>query len=153
MCTDQPSEVSGLLGLSVRNREIEMKRLLAVWMILACAFAASGCSTMADASAAKGSGASRTYDKPYDVVWDAAIATIQSTSLTIESQNKASGQILAKGSVGLFTWGENVAVNVEDAGGRVKTRVEIINKRVATMNVTANDWESRLFQALDQRLK
>ena len=130
-----------------------MKRLLAVLMILASLSAASGCSTIADAKAAKGSGTVRVYDKPYDVVWDAVIATVKGTSLSIASESKTEGQILAQGSIGLFTWGENVAIYVEDVGGRVKTRVEIINKRVASMNITAYDWEGRLSQALDQRLK
>lgn len=130
-----------------------MKRLLAMLMILASVFASSGCSTMADTKAARGSGTVRVYDKPYDIVWDAVIATVKSTSLSIAAESKTEGQILAQGSIGLFTWGENVAIYVEDIGGRVRTRVEIINKRVATMNITSYDWEGRLFQALDQRLK
>lgn len=130
-----------------------MKRLLAVLVILASIFAAAGCSTIADAKAAKGSGTVRVYDKPYDVVWDAVIATVKETSLSIASENKAEGLILAQGSIGLFTWGENVAIYLEDVEGRVRTRVEVINKRVASMNITAYDWEGRLSQALDQRLK
>jgi hypothetical protein len=130
-----------------------LKRLLAVLAILTSLFAAAGCSTMADAKAAKGSGTVRLYDKPYDVVWDAVIATVKDTRLSIASESKTEGQILAEGSIGLFTWGENVAIYVEDVGGRVKTRVEIINKRVLRTNITAYDWEGRLSQALDQRLK
>ena len=130
-----------------------MKRLLAALLILVSTLIDSGCSTIADAKAAKGSGTVRVYDKPYDVVWDAVISTVKGTSLSIASENKSDGVILAQGSIGLFTWGENVAIYVEDAGGRVKTRVEIINKRVASMNITAYDWEGRLSQALDQRLK
>lgn len=130
-----------------------MRRLLAVLVILAAAIAVSGCATIADAKAAKGTGTVRTYDKPYDVVWDAVITSVKATSLSIASENKAEGLVLAQGSIGLFTWGENVAIYVEDMGGRVRTRVEIINKRVASMNITAYDWEGRLSQALDQRLK
>lgn len=129
-----------------------MRRLLIVLMTAMSIFAVAGCSTMADARAGKGSGTVRTYDKPYEVVWDAVIATVKETSLSIASESKSEGLVLAQGSIGLFTWGENVAIYVEDIGGRVRTRVEIINKRVATMNITAYDWESRLARSLDQRL-
>lgn len=129
-----------------------MRRLFVVLMIAASILAIAGCSTMADAKAGKGSGTVRTYDKPYDVVWDSVIAAIKETSLSIASESKSEGLVLAQGSIGLFTWGENVAIYVEDVGGRVRTRVEIINKRVGKMNVTAYDWESRLSRSLDQRL-
>jgi hypothetical protein len=133
--------------------EISMRRLLAVFVIMVSAIAVSGCSTIADAKAAKGSGTVRIYDKPYDVVWEAVVETLKGTSLSIASESKGEGVILAQGSIGLFTWGENVAIYVEDVGGRVRTRVEIINKRVASMNITAYDWEGRLSQALDARLR
>jgi hypothetical protein len=35
----------------------------------------------------------------------------------------------------------------------VSTRVEIVNKRVLATNITAPDWDVRLFKALDARLK
>jgi hypothetical protein len=37
--------------------------------------------------------------------------------------------------------------------GKVSTRVEIVNKRVLATNITAPDWDVRLFKALDARLK
>jgi len=114
--------------------------------------ATAGCSTLADAKAARGTGTLRIYDKPYDVVWDAVLASIKSTSLALVAENKSDGTILAQGAIGAFSWGENVAVYVEDAGGKVKTRVEIINKRALATNITAADWESRLSSAIDNRL-
>lgn len=114
--------------------------------------ATTGCSTLADAKAARGTGTLRIYDKPYDVVWDAVLASIKSTSLALVAENKSDGTILAQGAIGAFSWGENVAVYVEDAGGKVKTRVEIINKRALATNITAADWESRLSSAIDNRL-
>jgi hypothetical protein len=122
--------------------------------ICAVAFIATttGCSTLADAKAAKGTGTVRVYDKPYDVVWNAVIASVKSTSLALVSESKSDGSILAQGAVGAFSWGENVAIYVEDTGGKVKTRVEIINKRALATNITAADWESRLSSAIDQRV-
>lgn len=129
-----------------------MRRLLVGLIIATSALGFAGCSTIADAKAGKGSGTVRTYDKPYDVVWDAVVATVREAGLSIASETKSEGLVLAQGSIGLFTWGENVAVYVEDVGGRVRTRVEIINKRALATNITAFDWESRLSRSLDQRL-
>jgi hypothetical protein len=68
------------------------------------------------------------------------------------SNNEAEGSILVKGAVSTFSWGENVAVYVKDAGGKVETRVEVISKRAFALNVTASDWESRLFADIDKKL-
>jgi uncharacterized protein YceK len=130
-----------------------MFRFLTVVLTVVTLCFTSGCSTLADAQAAKGSGASRTYDKPYDTVWTAVIDTIKSSDLTLVSENKDKGTILAQGGISAFSWGENVAVYVEDVGGRAKTRVEVLNKRALATNITAKDWESRILEALDKRLK
>ena len=130
-----------------------MKHFFAALLATASLVSMSGCSTLADAKAAKGTGTVRVYDKPYDVVWDAAIASVKTSGLALVSDNKGDGTILAQGAMGAFSYGENVAVFVEDAGGKVKTRVEIVNKRALATNITAADWESRLSTAIDQRMK
>ena len=44
----------------------------------ACAWiATTGCTALADAKSAKGSGTVRTYGKPCGAVWDAAAATVK----------------------------------------------------------------------------
>ena len=129
-----------------------MKKILICIFVALTLLSNTGCTTIADAKAAKGTGTVRVYDKPYDVVWEAVIASIKSTSLALVSESKAEGSILAQGSVSAFSWGENVAVYVEDAGGKVKTRVEIINKRAMATNITAANWETRLSAAIDQRI-
>lgn len=129
-----------------------MKRFFAALSAVFFLATMSGCSTLADAKAAKGTGTVRVYDKPYDVVWDAVMASVKSTSLAVVTESKGDGTILAQGAVGAFSWGENVAIYVEDVGGKVKTKVEIINKRALATNITAADWEGRLTTAIDQRL-
>lgn len=74
-------------------------------------------------------------------------------TLALVADNKAEGTILAQGAMGPFSHGENVAIFVEDVGGKVKTRVEIVNKRVLATHITAADWESRLSSAIDQRIQ
>lgn len=130
-----------------------MKRFILAICAVALLATTTGCSTLADAKAAKGSGTVRVYEKPYDVVWDAVMASIKTSGLALVSDNKGEGTILAQGAMGAFSYGENVAVFVEDAGGKIKTRVEIVNKRALATNITAADWESRLSSAIDQRIK
>jgi hypothetical protein len=112
----------------------------------------SACSTLVDAQAAKGSGASKIYNKPYDEVWTAVIETIKASDLALITDNKEKGTILAQGAISAFSWGENVAVFVEDVGERASTRVEVANKRALATNITAKDWESRILDALDKKL-
>jgi hypothetical protein len=129
-----------------------MKRSIALLLVCFLAVLSSGCSTLADAQAARGTGSSKIYDKPYDVVWSAVIETVRSSGLALVSDNKERGSILAQGSISAFSWGENVAIYVEDVGGKVRTRVEVVNKRALATNITAADWESRILEALDKRL-
>ena len=130
-----------------------MSRFLAVVLISLTLGFTSGCSTLVDAQAAKGTGTSRIYDKPYDTVWSAVIETVKASDLALVAENKEKGTILAQGAISAFSWGENVAVFVEDAGGKARTRVEVLNKRALAANITAKGWETRIFEAHDRRLK
>jgi hypothetical protein len=94
----------------------------------------------------------RVYDT-YDVVWDAVLDTVKSSGFALVADNKEKGSILAQGAMSAFSYGENVAIFVEDAGGRTRTRVEVVNKRALATNITAADWEYRIIQALDKRLQ
>ncbi len=129
-----------------------MKRAIALLLVVFLAAFSSGCATLADAQASKGTGTSKVYDKPYDVVWNAVIETVRSSGLALVSDNKERGTILAQGAISAFSWGENVAIYVEDVGGKIRTRVEVVNKRALATNITAADWESRIIEALDKRL-
>jgi len=121
-------------------------------LLLAVLAACTGCTTsLVDARDAKGSGAAKIYGEPYDTVWKAVLKSVKSTHLELVLDNKEKGVILAQGKVGPFTHGENVAIFVDDAGGS-KTRVEVVNKRASAMNITARDWQGRIFEDLDKRL-
>jgi len=129
-----------------------MKRFLALIFVVLVAVLSSGCATLADAQASKGTGSSRVYDKPYDVVWNVVIEAVRSSGLALVSENRDRGTILAQGAISAFSWGENVAIYVEDAGGKIKTRVEVVNKRALATNITAADWETRILEDIDKRL-
>ena len=130
-----------------------MFRILSVAFAVVILSFTTACSTLADAQAGKGSGTTRIYDRPYDEVWVAVIDTIKSSDLALVSENKEKGIVLAQGAISAFSWGENVAVFVEDVGGKAKTRVEVLNKRALATNITAKDWETRILEVLDKRLK
>lgn len=129
-----------------------MKQLGIMTFIAFLAAFSSGCSTLADAQSSKGTGSSRVYEKPYDVVWDAVLETVRSSGLALVTENKVSGKILAQGAISAFSWGENVAIFVESIDGKIRTRVEVVNKRALATNITAADWEARILRSLDQRL-
>ena len=132
-----------------------LRKFLTTFAIAAGVFAAcagAGCTTsLADARDAKGSGTERIYDKPYDTVWNAVMKSIKSTRLELVLDNREKGIILGQGKVGPFTEGENVAIFVDHVDD-TRTRVEVVNKRASAMNITARDWEGRIFGDLDKRL-
>lgn len=130
----------------------DFARALAVAAGLLAACALAGCTTsLADARDAKGSGAERTYDQPFDTVWNAVMKSIKSTNLELVLDNKEKGIILGQGKVGPFTHGENVAIFVDHVGD-TRTRVEVVNKRASAMNITARDWQGKILEDLDRRL-
>ena len=46
-----------------------------------------------------------------------------------------------------------MAIFVDDVGGGKQTRVEVVSKRASAVNITARDWEGRIFDDLDKRLE
>jgi hypothetical protein len=130
-----------------------MLRLLTAILTVAVLLFASGCSTLGDAQAAKGTGASRTYSKSFEVVWSAMVDTVNISDLVLVAENKDKGTMLAQATVSAFSWGENVAIYVDGGTGKAGTRVEVITKAAVATNVTSIDWSARLLGALDRRLK
>jgi hypothetical protein len=108
--------------------------------------------TLASAKAGKGTGQSRTYDKPLDVVWEATVEVVKTSGLDLVSEDKGSGTILAQRGMSGFSYGENVAVFVAELDGKTSTRVEVVNKRNLWANFTAANWARRIFRHLDKKL-
>ena len=129
-----------------------MKRAFLIVFASLALCGATGCSTLADAKAAKGTGSARVYDKPYEIVWNATLQVVKASGLSLVNGDKVLGQILAQNGISAFSYGENVAIFVEEVNGNVQTRVEVVNKRAMSTNVFAADWESRILSALDKQL-
>jgi hypothetical protein len=127
-----------------------MTKIVALTFVFLAGALNSGCATLADAQADKGSGTSKVYDRPYDVVWNATLESVKSSSLKLASENKDKGIILAQHAVNLWSWGEEVAIFVTHDGAN--TRVEVVYKARLTSNITATNWDKVLLDAIDKRL-
>jgi hypothetical protein len=91
-----------------------MKRGVICLPVMAAIVALSGmgcsvpCSTLTDARAGKGTGCSRLYDRvSFETVWGSVRSALADVGLTIVSENREKGYILAYRDVTGFSWGEN----------------------------------------------
>ena len=112
----------------------------------------SGCTTLADARNARGSGPSRTYDADFETVWKAVPEVAGTIGLSVAGENKQERYILAQRGMTLLSYGENVAIFVEPVSAR-QTKVEVVSKRAMQTNIFAPDWAPELLEKLGQRLK
>lgn len=130
-----------------------LKRIVTVIAAFAAIAFMSGCSTLADARSAKGSGMSREYAAPVDQVWKALPAVLAELSLPMVGDNKQEGYILAQRGITAFSYGENVAIFVESVNGVTRTRVEVVSKKSMATNIFAPDWSKEILDKLDEKLK
>lgn len=113
----------------------------------------SGCSTLADARAEKGTGLSREYSAPIDVVWKTIPTVLAELSLPLVGENRQEGYILAQRGITPFSYGENVAIFVESVNGVTKTRVEVVSKKAMATNIFAPSWGKDILDKLGEKLK
>ena len=125
-----------------------MKKIISLLSVLLLV----GCSTLKDANDAKGSGVKKTYNKPYELVWNKTLEVVQESKLDLISKDKEAGSILAQKGISAFSYGENVAIFVEKKADST-TVVEVVSKRALAANITAKNWSSYLFEELDKKLK
>ena len=125
-----------------------------IFTLLACAFvlsATTGCATLADARAAKGTRMAKTFNADSETVWKTLPGVAASIGLSVVGENKAEGYMLAQRGITLVSYGENVAIFVEPFG-RGQTRVEVVSKRAMATNIFAPDWAPELLQKLETAL-
>jgi hypothetical protein len=130
-----------------------LKNVFTIFTVAAAIAFTSGCSTLADARSAKGSGLSREYSAPIDVVWKALPPILAELSLPLVSENKQEGYMLAQRGITAFSYGENVAIFVETVNGITKTRVEIVSKKSMATNIFAPDWSKEILDKLSEKVK
>ena len=124
-----------------------MNRIKFVTAILACAIL-SGCTTLADARLAKGTGTKQTYDSSYNDTWDAVICSLNGRGLSIADENKPKGYILAQRGITAFSYGENIAVFLRKQA-KERTEVEVVSKKAMETNIFAPDWSQDILSGVD----
>lgn len=112
----------------------------------------SGCSTLSSVKNAQGSGLTRVYNKDFNTVWNATSEVVRMSGLSVVSDDKATGEILAEKGMSAFSYGENVAVFVKEIDKLPQTQVEVVSKRVLATNVLATDWDDLILKHLDTKL-
>lgn len=132
---------------------IMIHRICALIMVVVpLLFLCAGCGTVAGAQRARGTGTRRTYEAPPDKVWNAIPAALTQLGLSVASNNRADGCILATGGVSGWSWGEKIAVFVYEISPS-RTQVEVVSKRALATNVTARNWEDPVLNKIEDVLR
>ncbi len=129
-----------------------IRSLSALFMVFAILLQ-SGCATVKDAEAKRGSGRVEVYSFPKQTVWNSMLGVLGTTSLNIVSTDESEGVILARRKLTWFSFGENVAIYIEPVNGNASTQVEVVNVKRVESNKNTLDWETRIFTKLDRALR
>jgi len=127
-----------------------MKTTLMPFLLTAITLAS--CTTLQDATSARGTGEQRVYNNSYDVVWDTAVSVVDESPLDLVSASKDEGQILGQRGMTAFSYGENVAVFVDEIT-EDSTSVEVVSRRALQTNITARDWSAYILDAISEILE
>ena len=125
-----------------------MRKLILIPFIL---LVVSGCTTLADSIAAKGTGKFKVYESSKEKAWPVVVNAVKDSDLDLISESKASGMILAQRGVSAFSYGENVAIFVEEKSENT-CQVEVVSKKAMQTNVFAPDWSATIFRNIDKEL-
>jgi len=110
----------------------------------------TGCSTMADALQARGTGVKVTYQASFDEIWAAMPDAIRAAGLEFVSANRDDRSVLAQRGITPFSYGENVAIFIEKVE-EAKSSVEVVSKKAMATNIFAPDWAGPIFEQLDKK--
>lgn len=130
-----------------------MPRPPVLFLLVGVLSASSGCATLADARAAKGTGLARIYSASREAVWKAVPDVLSDLKLTLVKEDSAEGCFLAENGWSGFSYGERVAVFVDAMNGEPRTRVEVVSKRVLATTVFGPDWQLPILDKLDEKLR
>lgn len=112
----------------------------------------TGCTSLNTAAKAQGSGEQVIYKASFDEVWAAMPDVIKAAGLQYVSANRDEHIFLARRGITGWSWGENIAIFVEQIENE-KTSVEVVTKRELVTNITAQDWAGPIFIQLDRKFK
>ncbi len=121
-------------------------------ILLLALVALTGCTTLADARLAEGTGQKRKYNEAYNKTWDAAVCSLNANGLSIASENKSEHTILAQRGMTPLSYGENIATFVHKVSAQ-NTEVEVVSKRVMETNIFAPNWSKSILDGVDTCLQ
>lgn len=96
-------------------------------------------------------GASRDYETPFQIVWEAIPAVVKELGPVIVDENKKKGYFLAERKRAGLSYGEKVSIFVEKIDA-LNTKVRVISKREWDNNLMATNWENPILDLLDKTL-
>lgn len=129
-----------------------MRKITCLLLLCSLVFIQS-CSTLGDARQAKGQGSSKIYNVSSDKAWSLVKEVLVELELPMAGENKEEGYILAQRGWSLGSYGENVAIFLEKLREPNKTKIEIVSKKVMAMNIFATNWEPKVIEKLDEKIK
>ena len=129
------------------------KRIFTILLVMYAVAFGTGCSTMADAKNAQGTGTAKEYSASFDTVWKTLPGVLTEISLPLASENKQDGYMLAQRGVTLLSTGENVAIFVKPIPGQARTQVEVVSKKAIATDLFAPNWANRIHEKLAEKLK
>jgi hypothetical protein len=117
-----------------------MKRaLFSFFFLLGCANAA----TVREARTQPDLGTTVSFAKPCSDHWGAVHDAVRRLRWRIDEEDASARFFVASVPAGGFTWGEHIAVRLQDDGPRCN--IHVYSRRVAPFNVTATNWEQAFF--------
>jgi hypothetical protein len=149
---------SGIIKLLPIFLKVSMSRHIAALFAAVALLSSTGCSTLADTRAAKGSGQARVYNASYDQVWNAVPVVLKDLGLKEEGFNKGSGYVVARSEMKLGETmpvaglADNLAVFVDKADSAGQTRVEVVARSSVPLNPLSKKWETRVLDKLSEQL-
>jgi len=127
-----------------------MKQMHIATLLLAIVVC-SGCQTLGDARAKRGTGTSRVFNASEQQVWRVLPKAVNEVDLSIAGSYPDDGYLLAERGATAFSWGEKVAVFVEPQGPST-TEVEVVSMRAVAVNVTATEFGKKLLDMIAEML-
>lgn len=103
------------------------------------ALAASGCSTVSDARADRGTGVIVNYVAPFDQMWATLPTVLKELRLKVAGDNMAEGILHVEEGTSTISWGDRATIFVERIGTKGHTRVEIVTKGTLGINLSITD--------------
>lgn len=126
-------------------------KIVSLASLLIASIVSTGCTTLADAKNAKGTGQKVVYQATFEQIWNAMPEVVTEAGLEFIAANPSDNSILAQRGITAFSYGENVAIFVEIVTKGETTSVEVVSKKSMQTNVFAPNWAAPIFEELDKQ--